>query len=230
VLRTDFVSSPPNRNSPLPRISPPRNALSSPPTQGPGSEPLLSLLTTSHPLLAKTIEGTTTAYNTSKNLSPRFKSGVEYVEGYLTPIANTVGSVGRVTGVEGGVRWFLRGAGRRHQRSRGDLESGDGGSHKRRRVGSGQGRRNAEEGRQQSQGSDDTPSTEQDLFGASKERRMSNSTVDTLPAYDDEFRSPDYSEVADGHARQQSEEQAQGQLATTRSSGSPATATPTAWQ
>jgi hypothetical protein len=59
---------------------------------------------------------------------------------------------------------------------------------------------------------------------------MSNSTVDTLPAYDDEFRSPDYSEVADGHARQQSEEQAQGQLATTRSSGSPATATPTAWQ
>lgn len=154
-------------------------------------EPLLALLTTTHPLLATTIEGATSAYGGAKNYSPRFKSSAEYVEGYLTPLANTVGSVGRVTGVEGGVRWFL-GAGRR-QRS--DVEAG-GSSKKRRKVEDGNANgskrfeaeslpRSAEAGNLQ----DSFPPTPKDS------RRMSfASTVDTLPAYDD-MRSPAYTET-----------------------------------
>lgn len=150
-------------------------------------EPLLSLLTTSHPLLATTIEGATSAYNNSKNFSPRFKSGAEYVEGYLTPIANTVGSVGRVTGVEGGVRWFL-GAGRRQQSSS-DLEANDRGSHKRRKV-------DVSDKALEAMVDGKTGGSETDMFEfGSKDRRTSMSTVDTLPAYDD-YRSPAYSESA----------------------------------
>ncbi|KAK2069093.1 hypothetical protein P8C59_003700 [Phyllachora maydis] len=93
-LRADLQPSP-NHTISMPSSPPSLMNRQEPP------EPLLSLLTTSHPLLATTIEGATSAYNNSKNFSPRFKSGAEYVEGYLTPIANTVGSVGRVTGVEG---------------------------------------------------------------------------------------------------------------------------------
>lgn len=183
-LRADFVSTPQQQQ------------------QQP--EPLLQLLTTSHPLLAKTIEGTTSAYNTSKNFSPRFKSGAEYVEGCLTPIGNTLGSVGRVTGVEGGVRWFLRGA-RRQPPPSSDLESGDGARNKRRRM------MGAREGSEDDKpaGHDDRPSptaatsaattptpSEFDPFAfRSKERRTSMSTVDTLPAYDD-HRSPAYTEDA----------------------------------
>ncbi|EJT77444.1 hypothetical protein GGTG_07356 [Gaeumannomyces tritici R3-111a-1] len=182
-LRADFVSTPQQQQHP---------------------EPLLQLLTTSHPLLAKTIEGTTSAYNTSKNFSPRFKSGAEYVEGYLTPIGNTLGSVGRVTGVEGGVRWFLRGA-RRQPPPSSDLESGDGARNKRRRM---MGTRDGSDD-SRSMGHDDRPSpttttsavttptpSEFDPFAfRSKERRTSMSTVDTLPAYDD-HRSPAYTEDA----------------------------------
>jgi len=168
-VRVDFVSSPPSGHVPFPTPSAP-------------SEPLLSLLTTSHPLLAKTIEGTTSAYNSSKNFSPRFKSSAEYVEGYLQPIGNTLGTVGRKTGVEGGVRWFL-GAGRRQSS---DLEAGR--SKRRRRDGAG----------------DKTPPAERaamllptdDPYGFTKDRRMSMSTIDTLPAYDEQ-RSPAYTDVAD---------------------------------
>lgn len=72
-------------------------------------EPLLSLLTTSHPLIGNAIGGSLSAYSASKNYSPRFKSSAEYVERRFTPVVNTVGSVGRITGVEGGVRWILGG-------------------------------------------------------------------------------------------------------------------------
>ncbi|KLU91308.1 hypothetical protein MAPG_09829 [Magnaporthiopsis poae ATCC 64411] len=182
-LRADFVSTPQQQQQP---------------------EPLLQLLTTSHPLLAKTIEGTTSAYNTSKNFSPRFKSGAEYVEGYLTPIGNTLGSVGRVTGVEGGVRWFLRGA-RRQPPPSSDLESGDGARNKRRRMmgareGSDEGKSAGHDDRQSpttatSAATTPTPSEFDPFAFRSKERRTSMSTVDTLPAYDD-HRSPAYTEDA----------------------------------
>lgn len=168
--------------------------------QSPIPEPLLSLLTTSHPFLATTIGGATSAYGGAKNFSPRFKSSAEYVEGYLTPIANTVGSVGRVTGVEGGVRWFLGGG----RRQGSDLEAGN--SKKRRKVDTGSESMShkrlevdgmtqmsafqslsAESGLQES-----SPSTPRG------DRRLSMaSTADSLPAYD-EMRSPAYTEKSQG--------------------------------
>jgi hypothetical protein len=191
----DFISSPPHTNSSLP-VSPPSHGLQTSNGSQPAQpEPLLSLLTTTHPLLASTIEGATSAYGGAKNFSPRFRSGAEYVEGYLTPIANTVGSVGRVTGVEGGVRWFL-GAGRRQNSSTSDLETGN--SKKRRKVDSEDeavsNKRFESEGMQQM--SDEQLDSEV-LSPSSRtlSRRMSTtSTVDTLPAYD-EMRSPAYTET-----------------------------------
>ncbi|CVL13227.1 hypothetical protein LB506_002989 [Fusarium annulatum] len=191
-LRADFISSPPHRNSSLP-VSPPTSGLQSNQQQSPQPEPLLSLLTTTHPLLASTIEGATSAYGGAKNFSPRFRSGAEYVEGYLTPIANTVGSVGRVTGVEGGVRWFL-GAGRRQNSSTSDLETGN--SKKRRKTDEDEAvsnKRFESEGMQQM--SDEQMDTAPSPSSKTMSRRMSTtSTVDTLPAYD-ELRSPAYTET-----------------------------------
>lgn len=154
----------------------------------PQHEPLLSLLTTSHPLLASTIGGASSAYGGAKNFSPRFKSSAEYVEGYLTPIANTVNSVGRVTGVEGGVRWFL-GASRRHApRS----DSGFGASsNKRRKVDSARDTAGLDHAR----GLQKLWAEETCQFSPRSPRRLSStSTVDTLPAYD-EMRSPAYTET-----------------------------------
>ncbi|KAJ4251926.1 transcriptional regulator opi1 [Fusarium torreyae] len=202
-LRADFISSPPHRNSSLP-VSPPTShgfqSSNRTQPQSPQPEPLLSLLTTTHPLLASTIEGATSAYGGAKNFSPRFRSGAEYVEGYLTPIANTVGSVGRVTGVEGGVRWFL-GAGRRQNSSQSDLETGN--SKKRRKTDSED--EAVSNKRFESEGMQQMADFEQPLIDAGQEpfspssktisRRMSTtSTVDTLPAYD-ELRSPAYTET-----------------------------------
>ncbi|KAJ8119306.1 hypothetical protein ONZ43_g3716 [Nemania bipapillata] len=154
---------------------------------GPQPEPLLSLLTTSHPFLAKKIDSATSAYTNSKNYYPRIKTSIEYVEGYVIPIANTVGSVGRATGVENGVRWFLR----RAQPHGDDME--EQGSNKRRKVGTGD-----------SNYRDMTPETGSGAptprasLENSQERRLSmTSTVDTLPAYD-EFRSPPYAEHLPG--------------------------------
>ncbi|KAB5531358.1 transcription factor Opi1-domain-containing protein [Coniochaeta sp. 2T2.1] len=185
-LRADFVSSPPKRNTPLP--STPN-----------GPEPLFSLLTTSHPLIANTIDTASKAYTTSKKTYPRFKSGAEYVEGYLSPVANTVGSVGRATGVHGGIRWFL-GAGRRHGSSSDHLESGSRKSQKRRKMD------NKQSGEQSQQSLDALadkaaaarPIANHDLYDFTRDRRNSISTVDTqdtLPAYDDTGRSPAYSDA-----------------------------------
>ncbi|KAF4446230.1 hypothetical protein F53441_10115 [Fusarium austroafricanum] len=195
-LRADFISSPPHTNSSLP-VSPPTShgfQSSNQTPQSPQPEPLLSLLTTTHPLLASTIEGATSAYGGAKNFSPRFRSGAEYVEGYLTPIANTVGSVGRVTGVEGGVRWFL-GAGRRQNSSTSDLETGN--SKKRRKTDSEDeavsNKRFEGEGMQQV--ADDQLLDAPSPSSKTMSRRMSTtSTIDTLPAYD-ELRSPAYTET-----------------------------------
>ncbi|CAK7268978.1 transcriptional regulator opi1 [Sporothrix epigloea] len=223
-LRADFVSSPPARNLPL-LVNRQRT---------PVSEPLFSLLTTSHPLLAKTIEGTTSAYNTSKNYSPRFKSGAEYVEGYLTPIGNTIGSVSRVTGVEGGVRWFLGGGRRRHQHQPptpgGEDELSKSSFYKRRKLDLRRGVRssstpnaNLQTGAVRGtlspklQGSvshatisridrsapnANPPNVSRDDMH--EERRLSMSTVETLPAYDD-YRSPEYTEAICGGSLSQNQ-------------------------
>ncbi|KAK4075332.1 uncharacterized protein Triagg1_4453 [Trichoderma aggressivum f. europaeum] len=186
-LRADFVSSPPDSSS-LPPMSPPIAPFQLQQTKpmSPKPEPLLSLLTTAHPFVASTIGGASSAYGGAKNFSPRFKSGAEYVEGYLTPLANTVNSVGRVTGVEGGVRWFL-GAGRRHPAPTSDPDSN--GSNKRRRTGESSSSSDAN-------GSPDNGLDDSSSVVSKTPRRLSTaSTVDTLPAYDDQ-RSPAYSETA----------------------------------
>ncbi|RCI11603.1 hypothetical protein L249_7711 [Ophiocordyceps polyrhachis-furcata BCC 54312] len=183
-LRADFVSKPPSDRS-CPSSS------RSEPAVLPRSEPLLSLLTTSHPLVASTIGGASSAYGGAKNLSPRFKSGAEYVEGYLTPIANTVNSVGRVTGVEGGVRWFL-GANRRPAPVP-DSDVDEAYSHKRRKVRDGGGGGGGGDG----DGEGATPLNLWYTDPRTLRRLSSTSTIDTLPLYD-EIRSPAYTEETTG--------------------------------
>lgn len=177
-LRADFVQSPPQRHRSL--------APSSPSLQSGGGqqpEPLLSLLTTSHPLIGNAIGGSLSAYSASKNFSPRFKSSAEYVERRFTPVVNTVGSVGRITGVEGGVRWFLGGRKPSHQKPS-DLEDGAENSNKRRKVGS------EEMDIDRSVPHDPYSVHRQEL--QHRQRRLSqSSTVESLPAYD-EHRSPSY--------------------------------------
>ena len=171
----DFIGSPPQQHRSLPSPGFPASA-------PPQPEPLLSLLTTSHPLIGSTINTSLSAYSASKNYSPRFKSSAEYVERRFTPVVNTVGSVGRLTGVEGGVRWFL--GGRRpshHQPS--DLENGSEGSNKRRKTTT----ESMETDRNIPH--DPYPVHRQEL--QHRQRRSSQSTVESLPAYD-EHRSPSY--------------------------------------
>ncbi|CZT08338.1 related to CLOCK-CONTROLLED PROTEIN 8 (ccg-8) [Rhynchosporium agropyri] len=176
-LRADFIGSPPQQSRSL--------AISSPgghPVGGAQPEPLLSLLTTSHPIIGTAIGGSLSAYSASKNYSPRFKSSAEYVERRFTPVVNTVGSVGRITGVEGGVRWFLGGRKPSHHQPEG--ESGFQGSNKRRKVAAG------DEEMDPAGQLDSYPAHRQEL--QHRQRRPSQgSTVESLPAYD-EFRSPSY--------------------------------------
>ncbi len=170
----DFVQSPPQQHRPLP-TSPDSQANAQP-------EPLLSLLTTSHPLIGTAIGGSLSAYSASKNYSPRFKSSAEYVERRFTPVVNTVGSVGRITGVEGGVRWFLGGRRRSHHPPS-DLENAEG-SNKRRKTGT------EDRDMDRNVPHDPYPVYRQDL--PHRHRTPSQgSFADSLPAYD-EHRSPSY--------------------------------------
>lgn len=184
-----------------PAYNPPAATVGSPSSC---TEPLFSLLTTSHPFLATTIEGASSAYGGAKNFSPRFKSGAEYVEGYLTPIGNTLGSVGRVTGVEGGVRWFL-GAGRRQGTSSSDQEV-VGNSKKRRKMDSpadAMSSKRFEAATSPLTASEAVTMVESLPSTPRGDRRSSlASTVETLPAYD-EVRSPAYTESADSQTQQQ---------------------------
>ena len=71
-------------------------------------EPLLTLLTSQHPLIASTINNSLSAYTTSKSYSTPFRVGAEFVERNIAqPVANTVGTASRMAGVETGVRWWL---------------------------------------------------------------------------------------------------------------------------
>lgn len=171
---------------------------------------------TSGSLLAKPIEGTVSAYNTTKNFSPGFiKTPVEYVEG-------VVGSGLHLSGIEGGVRWFFRGKGR-HQSSS-DLEAGAN-SHKRRKVDSRGGSTSApRRGDVAPLTSTNSPEVDPYGFGSDKDRRLSMSTIDTLPAYDD-VRSPAYTEDA-----MTPSEKADADGRTTPTASRPSSTTPTAWQ
>ncbi|KAK0121624.1 hypothetical protein ONS95_009912 [Cadophora gregata] len=176
-LRADFVGSPQQNGRSLPPSSPHSHQ-----PRGAQPEPLLSLLTTSHPIIGTAIGGSLSAYSASKNYSPRFKSSAEYVERRFTPVVNTVGSVGRITGVEGGVRWFLGGRKPSHHQPDGEQDSQV--SNKRRKVGT-------EDVDMDIDGQHESyPATRQEL--QHRQRRPSQgSTVESLPAYD-EYRSPSY--------------------------------------
>jgi hypothetical protein len=153
-------------------------------------EPLLSLLTTSHPLVGTTINSSISAYSASKNYSPRFKSTAEYVERRFTPVVNKVGTVGRTTGIEGGVRWFLGGRRRAHNRhSTATTKSTDDQSSKRRKTSEDTDRTWPMRHSTQSLGD------EQQLQHRERRNSVANSLassyVESLPAYD-EYKSPSY--------------------------------------
>ncbi|KAF2702835.1 Opi1-domain-containing protein [Pleomassaria siparia CBS 279.74] len=166
----DFTRSPTAPSSmTLPRDSP--AAASSP-------EPLLSLLTSNHPWLGGTINGSISAYNATKGYSPRFvQYGAELIERNIgSPVVNTVSSVGRRTGVEQNLRRYL---GEIHRRPS-DLESGGTAARKRQRV--------------MSPG-DDAMHVD-DAYNSPTTRRESLSLyTESLPAYDDHC-SPRYEETA----------------------------------
>ncbi|KAF2871244.1 transcription factor Opi1-domain-containing protein [Massariosphaeria phaeospora] len=142
-------------------------------------EPLLSLLTSNHPWLGGTINGSISAYNATKGYSPRFvKYGAELIERNIgSPVVNTMSSVGRRTGVEQNLRRYL---GDLHRRPS-DLEQGDSDTaRKRPRI--------------RSPGSD--PMDLEEAFASPRTRGGSQSSyADSLPAYDD-HRSPKYEESA----------------------------------
>ncbi|KAF2140139.1 uncharacterized protein K452DRAFT_273693 [Aplosporella prunicola CBS 121167] len=162
----DFRMSPAAHNARLPS---PSNV-----TSGEDPEPLLSLLTSSHPWLGKSINGSLNAYTSTKAYSPRF---VQYSANFVERnVANTVGSVGRRTGVEGSIRRYL---GERR------LSDHDSQNHKRRRI------------------DDDAMDIEQGLqtppLKSVRARNGSDASIsrdETLPPYDAN-RSPEYEERTD---------------------------------
>ncbi|KAF9737413.1 hypothetical protein PMIN03_000899 [Paraphaeosphaeria minitans] len=151
-------------------------------------EPLLNLLTSAHPWLGGSINGSISAYNTTKTYSPRiFKYGAELIERNIgSPVVNTVSSVGRRTGVEQNLRRYL---GEVHRRPS-DLEQGDADrAGKRPRVMSPRAGEPA-----------DVMDMDMDIeseseYAISRARGGSQSSfAESLPAYDD-HRSPKYEET-----------------------------------
>ncbi|KAL9618120.1 MAG: hypothetical protein Q9160_007127 [Pyrenula sp. 1 TL-2023] len=71
------------------------------------AEPLLCLITRQYPLAGAAINGSISAYSAGKTFAP-FRYGAELFERTVgTPVVGTIGSVGRRTGVESGLRWAL---------------------------------------------------------------------------------------------------------------------------
>ena len=59
--------------------------------------------------MASAISNSLSAYSNSKSYSPSFKVGAEFLERNIaTPMANTVDTASRISGVQHGVRWFLQ--------------------------------------------------------------------------------------------------------------------------
>ncbi|MCJ1357364.1 MAG: hypothetical protein MMC33_007360 [Icmadophila ericetorum] len=170
-LRADFVKSPRRQVDILPSKTEP--ALRSP-TESQQPEPLLSLLTSQHPLLQTAINGSLSAYSSSKEYSPRFRYGAEFVERHIgTPVASTVGTAGRISGVETGVRWWLQ---------RTDSNGMQDGSNKRQRT------------HENETHEKDVERGMRDVSLQSRQRRVSDlSFAESLPPYDDQ-RSPRYEE------------------------------------
>ncbi|EQL32604.1 clock controled protein [Blastomyces gilchristii SLH14081] len=175
-LRSDFVHSPASSRgmdpSSQPTIPPPGQQRQQPPSP----EPLLSLLTSSHPLLSSAINSSVSVYTSSKSYSPRFKYGAEFLERNIgSPVVKKVGSVGKKTGVEGGIRWALQ------RRRAGDDTAADSEiPDKRRKI------RNT---------STDMIDVERGMAELTPSHTRRSSTAESLPPYDD-LSSPNYEELA----------------------------------
>ncbi|MCJ1473562.1 hypothetical protein MMC13_002213 [Lambiella insularis] len=173
-LRADFMQSPTRSVTVLPAKDDSAQSTTNGASQ---PEPLLSLITSQHPLISTAINGSLSAYSSSKSYSPRFRYGAEFVERNIaSPVANTVGTAGRISGVETRVRWWLQ---------RSDSNEPQDGSNKRRRV-----------------TDDPDKDINMDVEKGLKEvtlqpmRQRAASSIsfpESLPAYDDQ-RSPSYEE------------------------------------
>jgi transcriptional repressor OPI1 len=69
------------------------------------SEPLLNLITSSHPWIGGTINGSLYAYNSTMHYSPAFLQS--FIEKNMTTVGNGIGSLSRATGVESRVRQYF---------------------------------------------------------------------------------------------------------------------------
>ncbi|KAI4129046.1 MAG: hypothetical protein LQ347_003931, partial [Umbilicaria vellea] len=178
-LRTDFLNSPARQPAPLPIKT---DTSSRNPSDTEEPEPLLALLTSTHPILSTAINGSLSAYSSSKTYSPRFRYGAELIERHIGhPVASTVGTAGRISGVETGVRWWLQ---------RADSHGQEGSSsNKRRKVDNGRDVHNEVDIEKGLQDVEPRPLPESQQHRPSSEI----SFAESLPAYDD-HRSPRYEE------------------------------------
>ncbi|KAL8942500.1 MAG: hypothetical protein Q9216_001644 [Gyalolechia sp. 2 TL-2023] len=131
-------------------------------------------------MLSSAVSGSLSAYTSSKSFSPRFKYGAELVERHIgSPVATTVTTASRITGVDSAARWFYR------RSVSGKKERAT----ERRRVKD----KNFNEERDVEQGLDDSSL----LCLARRDPGMSmgdtlSSPSEALPSYDSEGRSPTY--------------------------------------
>lgn len=169
LSQPDFGRSPSVRTLPLPATAP-QDASERP--------PLLSLITSNHPWLGGTINGSINAYNATKGFSPRFvQYGAELIERNIgSPVVNTVSSVGRRTGVEKNLRRYLG----EHRRPS-DLEDSNS-ARKRLRVAT----------------PSDTETLDNETVCGTPRTRMGSlsSYAESLPGYEADHRSPSYEESA----------------------------------
>lgn len=89
----------------------------------------MKLFTKAHPWVGGTINGSLSAYSTTKYYSPAIvRHSAETIERNIgAPMANAVASVGRITGVESGLRWY-------YGSNAEQLDQTEGSSNKRRRA------------------------------------------------------------------------------------------------
>ncbi|OJD14265.1 hypothetical protein AJ78_05367 [Emergomyces pasteurianus Ep9510] len=176
-LRSDFVHSPPLSRNPNPS-SPPISSSPGQQQQQQSPEPLLSLLTSSHPLLSSAINSSVSVYTSSKSYSPRFKYGAEFLERNIgSPVVKKVGSVGKKTGVEGGIRWALQ-----RRRAGDDTPVDSEAPDKRRKI------RNTT--------TTDMMDVERGMAELTPSQTRRSSTAESLPPYDT-LSSPNYEELAE---------------------------------
>ncbi|PGH16325.1 hypothetical protein AJ79_01867 [Helicocarpus griseus UAMH5409] len=174
-LRSDIVHSPPTSRTMNPS-SPSATSNSGQPRQQQRPEPLLSLLTSSHPLLSSAINGSVSVYTSSKSYSPRFKYGAEFLERNIgSPVVKKVGSVGKKTGVEGGIRWALQ------RRRAGDTSVDPESPDKRRKIGN---------------TNVDMMDVEKGMAELTPSHTRRSSGVESLPPYDT-LSSPNYEELVE---------------------------------